>query len=216
MSARPHGPTRAGAWRGGCHSERSAIAAVTDPAMLVQAWCVAVPIGKRISIVAQLIVSTSVWSLASAHYTVVASVTRIGPRTSTAVFLGAHTCTGSDCGPGHLQLARIAQVQREPTASSHGGTVCHRPLISAPLSRLQAVSAGKLLRLAHLATINHRLGTRFCRGSLFDRRLWSIASSGVCDEDQLDRTFSKSPGQSACSTAKHLWKRSRSQQSPPG
>ena len=120
------------------------------------------------------------------------------------------------CGPGHLQLAKIAQVQREPTASSHGGTVCHRPLISAPLSRLQAVSAGKLLRLAHLATINHRLGTRFCRGSLFDRRLWSIASSGVCDEDQLDRTFSKSPGQSACLTAKHLWKRSRSQQSPPG
>ena len=99
MSARLHGPTRAGAWRGGCHSESSAIAAVTDPAMLVQAWCVAVPIGKRISIVAQLIVSTSVWSLASAHYTVVASVTRIGPRTSTAVLLGAHTCTGSDCGP---------------------------------------------------------------------------------------------------------------------
>ena len=112
---------------------------------------VAVPIGKRISIVAQLIVSTSVWSLASAHYTVVASVTRIGPRTSTAVLLGAHTCTGSDCGGGHLQLARIAQVQREPTASSHGGTVCHRPLISAPLSRFQAVFAGKPLRLAHLA-----------------------------------------------------------------
>ena len=212
MSARPHGRTRAGAWRGGCHSERSAIAAVTNPAILVQAWCVAVPIGKRMSIVAQLIVSTSVWSLASAHYT----VTRIGPRTSTAVLLGAQLCTGSDCGRGHLQLARIAQVQREPTASSHGGTVCHRPLISAPLSRLQAVSAGTLLRLAHLTTINHRLGTRFCRGSLFDRRLWSIASSGVCDEDQLDRTFSKSPGQSACSTAKHLWKRSRSQQSPPG
>ena len=98
----------------------------------------------------------------------------------------------------------------------HRISVCHRPLISAPLSRLQAVSAGTLLRLAHLTTINHRLGTRFCRGSLFDRRLWSIASSGVCDEDQLDRTFSKSPGQSACSTAKHLWKRSRSQQSPPG
>lgn len=71
MSARPHGPTRAGAWRGGCHSESSAIAAVTDPAMLVQTWRVAVPIGKRMSIVAQLIVSTLVWSLASAHYTVV-------------------------------------------------------------------------------------------------------------------------------------------------
>ena len=33
MSARPHGRTRAGAWRGGCHSERSAIAAVTKPAI---------------------------------------------------------------------------------------------------------------------------------------------------------------------------------------
>ena len=71
MSARPHGPTRTGAWRGGCHSESSAIAVVTDPAMLVQTWRVAVPIGKRMSIVAQLIVSILVWSLASAHYTVV-------------------------------------------------------------------------------------------------------------------------------------------------